>query len=130
MIQELTVLENVSLPLQKAGVEKNQAQENAQQILTTLGIGDKLSRNPQKLSGGERQRVAIARALSNQPSILLADEPTGNLDTRNSDIVFDAMMQLAQDKNIGVCFVTHNRELAERCDQIISLRDGELVVQP
>lgn len=129
LIQELTVLENVSLPMQKAGMEKNQAQENAQQILTTLGIGDKLSRNPQKLSGGERQRVAIARALSNQPSILLADEPTGNLDTQNSDIVFDAMMQLAQDKNIGVCFVTHNRELAERCDQIISLCDGELVVQ-
>lgn len=130
LIQELTVLENVSLPLQKAGVEKNKAQENAQQILTTLGMGDKLSRNPQKLSGGERQRVAIARALSNQPSILLADEPTGNLDTRNSDIVFDTMMQLAQDKNIGVCFVTHNRELAVRCDQIISLLDGELVEQP
>ena len=90
----------------------------------------RLKHYPNQLSGGEQQRINIIRALSLNPKLLLCDEPTGNLDTRNSDIVFDAMMQLAQDKNIGVCFVTHNRELADRCDQIISLRDGELVVQP
>jgi lipoprotein-releasing system ATP-binding protein len=127
LIEELTVLENVALPLQKSGVVKSKARQSALVILEQLGMSGMHKRHANKLSGGERQRVAIARALANQPSILLADEPTGNLDSHNSNTVFNLMLQLAKQKNVGVLMVTHNRELAERCDRVISIRDGEIV---
>jgi len=127
LIQELTVLENVALPLQKSGMAKAEAQQSASALLEKLGMSSMQGRHAHKLSGGERQRVAIARALANQPSILLADEPTGNLDSHNSDTVFNLMLQLAKEKNVGVLIVTHNRDLASRCDRVISIRDGVIV---
>jgi len=127
LIQELTVLENVALPLQKSGMAKAYAHQSASALLEKLGMGSMQGRHAHKLSGGERQRVAIARALANQPSILLADEPTGNLDSHNSDTVFNLMLQLAKEKNVGVLIVTHNRDLASRCDRVISIRDGVIV---
>jgi len=127
LIQELTVLENVALPLQKSGMAKAEAHQSASALLEKLGMSSMQGRHAHKLSGGERQRVAIARALANQPSILLADEPTGNLDSHNSDTVFNLMLQLAKEKNVGVLIVTHNRDLASRCDRVISIRDGVIV---
>jgi len=127
LIEELTVLENVALPLQKSGIVKPKAHQSALAILEQLGMSGMHNRHANKLSGGERQRVAIARALATQPSILLADEPTGNLDSHNSNTVFNLMLQLAKEKNVGVLMVTHNRELAERCDRVITIRDGEIV---
>ncbi len=127
LIQELTVLENVALPLQKSGMAKTEARQFAYALLEQLGMSSMQGRHAHKLSGGERQRVAIARALANQPSILLADEPTGNLDSHNSDTVFNLMLQLAKEKNVCVLIVTHNRDLAARCDRVISIRDGVIV---
>jgi lipoprotein-releasing system ATP-binding protein len=127
LIQELTVLENVALPLQKSGLAKAEARQSACALLEQLGMSSMKERHAHKLSGGERQRVAIARALANQPSILLADEPTGNLDSHNSDTVFNLMLQLAKEKNVGVLIVTHNLDLAARCDRVISIRDGVIV---
>jgi len=127
LIQELTVLENVALPLQKSGMAKAEARQSACALLEQLGMSSMKERHAHKLSGGERQRVAIARALANQPSILLADEPTGNLDSHNSDTVFNLMLQLAKEKNVGVLIVTHNLDLAARCDRVISIRDGVIV---
>ena len=127
LIQELTVLENVALPLQKSGMAKTEARQSAYALLEQLEMSSMQGRHAHKLSGGERQRVAIARALANQPSILLADEPTGNLDSHNSDTVFNLMLQLAKEKNVGVLLVTHNLDLAARCDRVISIRDGVIV---
>ena len=94
-----------------------------------LGLGEKTKRFANKLSGGEQQRVAIARALANSPSLLLADEPTGNLDSANSENVFKLLMQFAREQEIAILLVTHNPDLAERCDHCLPMRDG-LIVSP
>lgn len=127
LIKELTVCENVALPLRKAGVSEKDASERAEGVLRKLGLGDKCERFANKLSGGEQQRVAIARALVHSPALLLADEPTGNLDSANSDKVFELLLQFARDEGIAVILVTHNPELAEKCDRILRMRDGQLV---
>ena len=127
LIKELTVCENVALPLRKAGVSEKDASERAVGVLRKLGLGDKCERFANKLSGGEQQRVAIARALVHSPALLLADEPTGNLDSANSDKVFELLLQFARDEGIGVILVTHNPELAEKCDRTLRMRDGQLV---
>jgi lipoprotein-releasing system ATP-binding protein len=115
------------MPLLKAGVEKAKASEKARAILVKLGLEDKINRFANKLSGGEQQRVAIARALVNSPALLLADEPTGNLDSTNSQKVFDLLLQFAQEEGIAVLLVTHNPELAQRCDRTLRMKDGLMI---
>ena len=127
LIKELTARENVALPLRKSGVGERQALEQADELLDRLDLGQKAKRFANKLSGGEQQRVAITRALANSPSLLLADEPTGNLDSANSDNVFELLMKFAREKDIAILLVTHNPELAERCDHCIPMRDGLIV---
>jgi lipoprotein-releasing system ATP-binding protein len=97
----------------------------AQSLLADVGLGEKTHRLGTQLSGGEQQRVAIARALANQPAIILADEPTGNLDVRNSGLIFDLLTKLAKDNGQAVVLVTHNPDIANRCDEIKPMRDGE-----
>ena len=126
LIKELTACENVSMPLLKAGFDQAKAIEKSKSILHELGLGEKANRFANKLSGGEQQRVAIARALVNSPSLLLADEPTGNLDSKNSEKVFNLLVQFARDQNIAVLLVTHNQELAYKCDQMLRMIDGRL----
>jgi len=127
LIKELTAVENVSLPAQKKGLSKKIALEKASDVLCKLGLQSKRERFANKLSGGEQQRVAIARALVNSPALLLADEPTGNLDSANSENVFELLQNLAREQNIAVLMVTHNEEIANRCDKIISIRDGLII---
>ena len=101
--------------------------DQAQSLLKVVGLGEKGHRLATQLSGGEQQRVAVARALANQPAIILADEPTGNLDVKNSGIVFDLLTRLAKENGQAVVLVTHNPDIANRCDEIKPMRDGEFV---
>jgi lipoprotein-releasing system ATP-binding protein len=127
LIKELTACENVSMPLIKAGFERKEANKRARSVLKKLGLGDKTERFANKLSGGEQQRVAIARAMVNSPSLLLADEPTGNLDSENSKKVFQLLLRFAQEESTAVILVTHNPEIAEKCDRIVRMKDGQIV---
>jgi lipoprotein-releasing system ATP-binding protein len=125
LMQEFTSLENVMMPMRKLGrLNEAAMRERAHQLLSEVGMGDKTHRLGTQLSGGEQQRVAIARALANAPAIILADEPTGNLDQRNSGIVFDFLTQLAKQSGQAVIIVTHNPEIAGRCDAVRAMRDG------
>jgi lipoprotein-releasing system ATP-binding protein len=127
LIKEFTARENVALPLRKAGKPPAEAHARADEFLNQLGLSDKADRFANKLSGGEQQRVAIARALANSPDVILADEPTGNLDAANSDRVFDLLLKFAREDGPAVILVTHNRELAKRCDQRLPMLDGKFV---
>ena len=127
LIKELTACENVSMPLFKAGIQRKEANKRARSVLAKLGLGDKAERFANKLSGGEQQRGAIARAMVNSPSLLLADEPTGNLDSENSRKVFQLLLQFAREESTAVILVTHNPEIAEKCDQILRMKDGQIV---
>jgi lipoprotein-releasing system ATP-binding protein len=125
LMLEFSALENVMMPMRKLGrLAPDAMQARAHSLLESVGLGDKTHRLGTHLSGGEQQRVAIARALANEPSILLADEPTGNLDVRNSGIVFDLLTKLAKDHRQAVVLVTHNPEIAQRCDVTRPMRDG------
>ena len=115
------------MPLLKAGFERKEANKRARSVLKKLGLGDKTERFANKLSGGEQQRVAIARAMVNSPSLLLADEPTGNLDSENSKKVFQLLLRFAQEESTAVILVTHNPEIAEKCDRIVRMKDGQIV---
>jgi lipoprotein-releasing system ATP-binding protein len=126
LIKELTACENVSMPLFKAGIERKEANKRARSVLEKLGLGDKAERYANKLSGGEQQRVAIARAMVNSPSLLLADEPTGNLDSENSKKVFQLLLRFAREENTAVILVTHNPEIADKCDRILKMKDGQI----
>ena len=128
LMQEFTALENVTMPMRKlAQLTPTQMTERARQLLTDVGLGDKTHRLGSQLSGGEQQRVAVARALANQPTIILADEPTGNLDVKNSAMVFDLLTRLAKDHNQAVILVTHNPEIAQRCNFVRPMQDGLFV---
>ena len=128
LMQEFTALENVTMPMRKlARLTPAQMTERARALLTEVGLGDKTHRLGSQLSGGEQQRVAVARALANQPTIILADEPTGNLDVKNSAMVFDLLTRLAKDNHQAVILVTHNPEIAQRCDLVRPMRDGLFV---
>ena len=127
LIKELTAIENVALPLRKSGVDENESEERSLAVLEKLGLGSKAQRFANKLSGGEQQRVAIARAMVNSPSLILADEPTGNLDTENSENVFEVIQELAKSENLGVLIVTHNSELAANTDKLIRMKDGLII---
>ena len=125
LMSEFTTLENVMMPMRKLGrLTEPEMQAQASELLTAVGLGDKTQRLATQLSGGEQQRVAIARALANTPSILLADEPTGNLDQKNSAIVFELLTRLAKDHGQAVIIVTHNPEIANRCDTVRPMREG------
>jgi len=128
LMLEFTTLENVMMPMRKLGrLTPAQMTERAHQLLTAVGLGEKTQRLATQLSGGEQQRVAVARALANQPSLLLADEPTGNLDVKNSALVFDLLTRLAKDHGQAVVLVTHNPDIAGRCDLVRPMRDGVFV---
>ena len=128
LLPEFSALENVMLPMRKLErIPVDAMKARAKALLESVGLGDKLERLPSQLSGGEQQRVAIARSLANEPSVLLADEPTGNLDVKNSMMVFDSLARLAKEKNQAVLIVTHNPELADKCDRILRMEDGVFV---
>jgi lipoprotein-releasing system ATP-binding protein len=128
LMLEFTALENVMMPMRKLGrLTPAQMTDRAKMLLSSVGLGEKTHRLGTQLSGGEQQRVAIARALANQPSILLADEPTGNLDVKNSALVFDLMTKLAKENGQAIVLVTHNPEIANRCDSVRPMRDGQFV---
>jgi len=128
LMLEFTALENVMMPMRKLGkLTQDQMVARATQLLESVGLGEKTHRLGTQLSGGEQQRVAVARALANQPAIILADEPTGNLDVTNSGIVFDLLTRLAKENGQAVILVTHNPEIAARCDVRRPMRDGLFV---
>lgn len=128
LMLEFTALENVMMPMRKFGrLTAPEMEARARMLLDSVGLGAKTHRLGTQLSGGEQQRVAVARALANQPSIILADEPTGNLDVKNSTLVFDLLTRLAKDNGQAVILVTHNPEIAQRCDVTRPMRDGLFV---
>ena len=128
LMQEFSALDNVMMPMRKLGkLSEEEMVARAKILLTDVGLGQKTHRLATQLSGGEQQRVAIARALANQPAIILADEPTGNLDAANSTLVFDMLTRLAKENGQAVVLVTHNPDIANRCDEIKPMRDGEFV---
>ncbi|MGA0909395.1 MAG: ABC transporter ATP-binding protein, partial [Burkholderiaceae bacterium] len=122
LLGELTALENVAMPLRIARVSASQARSRAAELLTQLGLSHRLDHLPSALSGGERQRVAIARALVTRPAVVLADEPTGNLDASNAAQVFDLLMTHVRAQSAALVLVTHDQRLADRCDRVIELR--------
>lgn len=126
LIPTLTALENVALPVQFSRRSNLSADRRAREILTMLGLGDRLKHRPTQLSGGQQQRVAIARALANEPPLLLCDEPTGNLDTESGEVVMSALRQIQKDMGATVIIVTHDMDVASQCDRVISLVDGHI----
>ena len=127
LLPEFDALENVVLPQMIAGRSRTEAAKEATRLLTVLGLGQRLTHRPAQLSGGEQQRVAIARALANKPRLLLADEPTGNLDPRTAGGVFEALIQITRAEGLGALVATHNFELAGRMDRAMLLHQGKLV---
>ena len=127
LLPEFDALENVVLPQMIAGRSRTEAKEEAARLLTTLGLGGRLTHRPAQLSGGEQQRVAIARALANKPKILLADEPTGNLDPKTAGGVFEALIAITRAQGVGALIATHNFELAARMDRALLMHQGQLV---
>jgi lipoprotein-releasing system ATP-binding protein len=126
LLPEFTALENVVLPQLANGVAKAQAQTRAADLLARVGVGERADHRPAALSGGDQQRVAFCRALAHDPRLLLADEPTGNLDPGTSDQVFDALMALVRSTGMSALIATHNLELAARMDRVLRLESGRL----
>jgi len=127
LLPEFSAVENVMMPQMVRGLARDEAHKRAAELLGYLGLKDRLEHRPGELSGGEQQRVAIARAVANAPRLLLADEPTGNLDPRTSDHVFGALSQLIRQSGLTVVLATHNMEIAARMDRRVTLRDGLVV---
>jgi lipoprotein-releasing system ATP-binding protein len=128
LLQDFTVLENVMLPAQRLGIwTEGEMEERAMQKLTLLGVADQALKKSNRLSGGQQQRVAIARALINEPKILFGDEPTGNLDSKNTSVVLDILQELKQEFKQTILMVTHDTAFAQSADRIVSIRDGKIV---
>ncbi len=127
LIPVLTALENVMLPLQIHGVSKAEAARRAERLLDEVELGSRLHHRPQKMSGGQQQRVAIARALVADPALVIADEPTANLDTRNANLIIDLMRRINHERGAAFLFSTHDDRLLDRVDRRIHLRDGEII---
>jgi lipoprotein-releasing system ATP-binding protein len=126
LLPEFSALENVVIPQMIAGKSKTDARTRARFLLQRVGLGARLDHRPAKLSGGEQQRVAIARALANGPAIVLADEPTGNLDVHTADQVFEMLAQLVREDGVAAMIATHNLEIARRMDRAVTIREGVL----
>jgi lipoprotein-releasing system ATP-binding protein len=126
LLREFTALENVMMPLRIGGAEESQARGRAMQLLERVGLAGRVHHRSSALSGGEQQRTAVARALANDPAVLLADEPSGNLDHHNSERLHDLFGELARELELGMVIVTHNRSLAARADRVLQLEDGRL----
>ena len=127
LLPRYTALENVTLPLIYAGVPKVEREKLAIETLEQVGLGDRMTHKPNELSGGQRQRVAIARAMVNKPSIILADEPTGNLDSKSGQQIFDILKELNQKDGLTIVLTTHNNKLGLQAKRIIYLKDGSIV---
>ena len=128
LLPEFTVLDNVMLPALKLGVKsKEEIEGNALKHLEMLGIKDQALKLSTMISGGQKQRVAIARALINEPTLIMGDEPTGNLDTKNSLLVFDIFKELSQEKKLSLLIVTHDEDFANKCDRKIIMEDGKVI---
>jgi len=127
LLPEFTALENVSIPQLIAGKSPAEADKRSMELLDLLGVAPRASHRPAELSGGEQQRVAIARAAANHPKVILADEPTGNLDPETSDLVFAALTNLIKNEGAAALIVTHNHDLARRADRIVTLKGGLVV---
>jgi lipoprotein-releasing system ATP-binding protein len=127
LLPEFTALENVMLPQMIAGLPRREAGARAAELLSYLGLKERLTHRPAELSGGEQQRVAIARAVANAPSVMLADEPTGNLDPHTAEHVFATLAQLVHASGFAAIIATHNMELAQRMDRRVTLREGVVV---
>ncbi|HWA21637.1 MAG TPA: ABC transporter ATP-binding protein [Caulobacterales bacterium] len=129
LLPEFDALDNVALPQIIDGKGKSAAREQSRRLLTKMGLAERLDHQPAQLSGGEQQRVAIARAMANQPAIVLADEPTGNLDPGTAGSVFNALLDLVREERVAALVATHNLELTKFMDRVVTLRDGALVEQ-
>jgi len=126
LLREFTALENVMMPLRIAGTDEAEAKRRAMALLERVGLGGRVQHRPSELSGGEQQRTAVAVSLKNEPSVLLADEPSGNLDHHNSERLHELFTELAHELELGMVVVTHNRSLAARADRVLQLEDGRL----
>lgn len=126
LLPEFTALENVAMPGLIAGTESKEAYERAEELLGLFGVESRKGHRPTQLSGGEQQRVSMARALMNNPRIILADEPTGNLDQDNTNIILDLLFELREAMGVSVLLITHEKEIAERSDRILELKKGVL----
>ncbi|AKB78887.1 Lipoprotein releasing system ATP-binding protein LolD [Methanosarcina horonobensis HB-1 = JCM 15518] len=129
LLPDFTALENVMMPLLISGKNRKEATEIAEKLLKEVGLEDRMDHRPSELSGGQNQRVAIARALSCSPAIVLGDEPTGNLDTKTGDMIYELLRQLNREYNQTFIVVTHSEDLASKADRIIRLVDGKITVQ-
>lgn len=126
LIGRIDALQNVAMPMMYAGVPRKEREERAAQLLDRMGMGDRLHHNPNELSGGQKQRVAIARSLANDPDLLLADEPTGALDSKTGRMVMDLFHELNQDLGKAIVFITHNPDLAEETSRVVEMMDGQI----
>ena len=126
LLREFTALENVMMPLRIGGLDEASARRRASDLLDRMGLGGRMTHRPSALSGGEQQRTAVARALAADPSVLLADEPSGNLDHMNSERLHDLLAELSRELEIAMVVVTHNRSLAARADRILQLEDAKI----
>lgn len=127
LLPDFNAVENVMIPQLIAGKKYNEAEDRAKWLLDKMKLADRFKHRPAELSGGEQQRVAIARSLANTPKLLLADEPTGNLDPKTSDIVFEALLNIIKETGLSALVATHNMELAKAMDKQVGLKDGQLV---
>lgn len=127
LLSRLTAWENVALPLFHRGVERSERRARALTMLERVGLADRAGHRPEQMSGGQRQRVAIARALVGEPRLILADEPTGNLDSVTGLQVMDLLRELNRDLGVTILMVTHDRDMARRCDKVIEIRDGRVL---
>ena len=127
LLPRATALSNVELPLRYSSISGKERRERAKAALETVGLGDRIHHRPSELSGGQQQRVAIARALINEPAIVMADEPTGNLDTKSGDEIMDVLLKLNQEMGTTLIIVTHDPEVAEQTRRIVTIRDGVVV---
>ena len=126
LIGRMDALQNVAMPMMYAGVERKERDERAAELLDRMGMGDRLHHNPNELSGGQKQRVAIARSMANDPDLLLADEPTGALDSKTGRMVMDLFHELNQELGKAIVFITHNPELAEETGRVVEMMDGRI----